>query len=79
MYIFDLLAVLFSGVFFISTFAFIMHCRALGIDPNLIVPGKKDIDIVFTCKLSGICFACFLGILCELTLAHPFIHLGLIG
>jgi hypothetical protein len=30
MYIFDLLAVLFSGVFFISTFAFIMHCRALG-------------------------------------------------
>lgn len=73
---FTILVIMITGITFITTFALIMHCRSLGIDPTL-EGFAKDIDIVFTCKISGIAFAIALGIFCELTAAHPLIHLSL--
>jgi hypothetical protein len=67
---------LLSGTTFLSTFTFIMYCRRLGIDPNLLVP-IKDIDVYFTCKLSAIVTIIELCILHEMIIAHPLVHLGL--
>jgi hypothetical protein len=69
--------VMFSGIIFITTLTFIARCRSLGMDPNVVKPPEAgDVDIIYTCKLTGFVFVVSLGILYELLAAHPFIHLG---
>jgi hypothetical protein len=71
------IVLMFSGINFLSMFTFIMYCRRLGLDPQIVAPKyTKDIDIVWSCKLAGIVMITSFCILYDLLMTHPIIQLG---